>query len=158
MDDVHLSTARHSCYELRRKILSSNLKRGRCALYGFACAPAFSTIIWRCRDSHSESDRSLQSWWVRVAVQLRSLVLRSLIKWSGARRTTSDKVCRASPITKDHINIIWRCCDPRNRIDDRMMMNSSLNIKVSSEWVHEDVQLQTTKYHTSGSWNVLQLA
>ena len=32
MDDVHLSTARHFCYEYeRRKIFSSNLKRGRCA-------------------------------------------------------------------------------------------------------------------------------
>ena len=33
MDDVHLSTARHFCYELslRRKIFSSNLERGKCA-------------------------------------------------------------------------------------------------------------------------------
>ena len=33
MDDVHLSTARHFRCELRRKIFSNNLERGRCATH-----------------------------------------------------------------------------------------------------------------------------
>ena len=33
MDDVHLSTARHFRYWLRRKIFSCNLERGRCAAH-----------------------------------------------------------------------------------------------------------------------------
>ena len=33
MDDVHLSAARHFRYELRRKIFSRNLERGRCAVH-----------------------------------------------------------------------------------------------------------------------------
>ena len=55
MDDVHLSTARHFRYELRRKIFSSNLdlERGRCAAhhnYYWLCIRVI--IITICVNDH----------------------------------------------------------------------------------------------------------